>query len=425
MEKQRQTSEKSLSPSKLLARAISLHSAGHLGEAQRVYLNLLEDDPKHAQALMLLGVIRAQQGSYKEGLELLDKSIDIQPNDAQAHYNRGLALQNLERYQDAIASYEKSSVCDPTFAAPRWHSSLLRLTLGDYEAGWALFEWRWKYRPDDARRFPKPLWLGKEELNGKTILIHAEQGFGDTIQFCRYIPQVEDLGGKVIFEIPPALVGLISTLKSSAQLVTNGDVLAGYDFHCPLMSLPLAFSTSISTIPAEIPYLSADPRKHELWKQRLEAKTKPRVGLVWSGAPGHQNDNNRSIPLDQFCKLLQHDYEFYSLQKEIKPRDEEVMRRVSIIDFSTKLADFSDTAALISAMDLVISVDTAVAHLAGSLGKPIWILLPAIPDFRWMLNRDDSPWYPSARLFRQPCHGDWNSVITNVNFSLAAFSSEL
>jgi hypothetical protein len=297
---------------------------------------------------------------------------------------------------------------------------MLKLLLGDYEEGWELYEWRWKdWGRDFVRPFPQPLWLGDAPIAGKTLLIHPEQGLGDFIQCCRYIPMVEAMGAKVLVEVTAPLVPLISTLKGSFSVVRSGQPLPHFDFHCPIMSLPLAFRTTVETIPANVPYLFADPARKALWQQRLGPRTRMRVGLAWSGNPSHKNDLNRSMPFRALAPWLALAVDFHVLQKDIRPEDAAALAQFPNVQVhSAELGDFADTAALADEMDLVISVDTSVAHLAGALGRPLWVLLPFNPDYRWFLDRSDSPWYPSATLFRQPALGDWDSVVAAVEAQL-------
>jgi tetratricopeptide (TPR) repeat protein len=405
---------------KLFLRALALHRAGNLNDAETLYHTLLASNPKHGEALSLLGTIYAQRGNYEEGIRLMGEAISVKPNHAEAYFNRALSKQMLSRYEDALADYEKATVLDPTCAKAFWHKSLNHLTLGQYEKGWKLYEWRWKTRsPEEVRAFRQRLWLGNEALENKTILIHAEQGFGDTIQFCRYVPKVEALGAKVVFEVPAPLAGLMSTLKGSFRLVERGNPLPEFDLHCPLLSLPLAFKTLVNTIPADVPYLFAAPLKRKIWQDRLGEKSKPRIGLTWSGGKSRKLYDNRSIPLHLLAPLGHFNYEYHCLQKEFKNEDIAVLKQLGhITSHADSLNDFSDTAALMSEMDLIISIDTSVAHLAGALGKPLWVLLHYASDWRWMLARKDSPWYPSARLFRQSFRNDWAGVIAEVNTEL-------
>ncbi len=290
------------------------------------------------------------------------------------------------------------------------------LLLGRFEQGWRQFEWRKKCGgPIAARCYPQPLWLGEEDIAGKTLFIWCEQGLGDTIQFCRYAKLAEARNAKVIMSVQEPLRGLLKQISPTIQIINQGEVPTDFDYHCPLLSLPLAFRTTLETIPAELQYLKADEELRVAWAARLSPKTKPRLGLVWSGRTTHPNDHNRSIELEQFIPILGSHLDWICLQKEIREKDLALLRQLGhIAFFGDELRDFSDTTALLTQMDLVVTVDTSVAHLAGAMGKPVWLLLPYDPDWRWLLDRDDSPWYPSARLFRQQEIGNWAAVIDQV-----------
>jgi hypothetical protein len=271
------------------------------------------------------------------------------------------------------------------------------------------------------RLVDKPTWLGKESLQGKTILIYGEQGLGDFIQFCRYVKLVSDLGAKVILETPEALAGLMESLEGISQLVIKGEEFPIYDYQSPLLSLPLAFHTNLNSIPNAVGYINLDHHLNKTmeWKARLGSKLKPRVGLVWSGNPRHKNDHNRSLLLRDIFPFLPNQFEYISLQKEVREVDKLTLdSNPLILNFASYLNDFLDTAALIDNLDLVITVDTSVAHLSGALGKKTLLLLPYVADWRWLLDREDSPWYPSMKLYRQHAIGDWNSVLDKVKFDL-------
>jgi hypothetical protein len=264
-----------------------------------------------------------------------------------------------------------------------------------------------------------PLWLGDEPIAGRTILLHAEQGIGDTIQFCRYASLVADLGANGLIGVPPPLRDLMATIRGVAGIVSQVDVIPGFDLQCPLLSLPLAFRTRLDTIPAEVPYLFAPESWRDKWRARLGSRRHFRVGIAWAGNPAHRNDHNRSLTLEQIVGLVPPNVEFYCLQRDMRPRDIPALAMYPHVRYlGADLADFFDTAAVIAEMDLVISVDTSVLHLAGAMGAPAWGLLPSVCDWRWLLDRHDSPWYPSMRLFRQDTHGDWSSVLALVRREL-------
>lgn len=337
--------------------------------------------------------------------------------------NRGSALHYLGRIEEALDSFDRAIALQPELPEAHWNKALLCLAIGDFEQGWPAYEWRWRGATDlTPRDFSQPQWAG-EDLNGKTILLHAEQGFGDSIQFIRYLPMVAQKGGKIILELPDSLMPLIPDTDGLVSMHRRGDVLPPFDVHCPLMSLPLSFGTTATTIPAPVPYLRAPAERVDRWRTHLAQLGKPRIGLVWSGKPSHKNDHNRSIALSRLEPLLSvPGVSFVSLQREYRETELPALANLPIMRVDEAIADFADTAAAIGELDLVIAVDTAVAHLAGALGKPLWLLLSHIQDWRWMHDRSDSPWYPSARLFRQSQIGDWDGVIAAVAGELAAFA---
>ena len=359
---------------------------------------------------------------FEEALASCDRAAALQPDLAKAHYNRGNTLRMLGRFEEAVASYQRECAARPDFAEAHYNEALCRLLIGDLRRGWDEHEWRWQTKElgQGRRGFPQPQWAGGQEIAGRTILLHPEQGFGDIIQFCRYVPLVADRGARVILEVPSALYELMGSLRGAAQVVCTGGPLPPFDLHCPLLSLPRAFGTELASIPSAVPYLLASPERTKRWSDRLGPKTRPRIGIAWSGYRAHKNDHNRSIALDAFLSIFAgSNPSLVSLQREVRDADAATLReRSDVLHFGDELTSFADTAALISALDLVVSVDTGVAHLAGALAKPVWVLLPFIPDWRWLLGRDDSPWYPTARLFRQDAACAWDSVFVRVGAEL-------
>ena len=364
------------------------------------------------------------------------RAIEFAPALADAWNNLGLTLVDLNRHNEALASYERALALDASFAEAHWNHALCLLQMGRLEAGWREYEWRWQRHRIQAsqRHFAQPLWLGDFPLEGKTILLHAEQGLGDTLQFCRYATLVAAKGAKVVLEVPAELMRLLAALDGVSVLIEQGQPLPDFDCHTPLLSLPLAFRTELAGIPAATPYLHADPAASQHWATRLDealpaASTDLKVGLVWAGgsrphvAELRKNDARRSIALEMLKPVLDVPrVRFYSLQKGPAARElsEQADLVARITDYTDEFADFADTAAFVDNLDLVITVDTAVAHLAGAMDKPVWILNRLDTCWRWLLERADSPWYPSARLFRQPMLGDWDSVIAAVRDALAA-----
>jgi tetratricopeptide (TPR) repeat protein len=405
-------------------RGVALEQLNRLAEALSSYERALALQPNFPQALYNRGNVLKSLGRYAEALASYDRALAHRPQDAETLNNRGQVLRELMRYEEALASYDAAVVLQPNHVAAHCNAAAVRLMLGDFERGWADYEWRWQKASVvlTRRNFPQPLWRGGD-IAGRTILLHSEQGLGDTIQFARYVPLVAARGARVIFEVQAPLRALMAEFADGVEVIARGEPLPAFDLHCPLLSLPLAFGTRLDTIPAVTAYLRAPTERAEQWQARLAAKRRPLVGLVWSGRPGHERDRERSIPLRRLLPLLQSGATLVSLQKEVRPDDAAVLAaHTDILRFAEELNDFSDTAALVSQLDLVISVDTSVAHLAGALGKPTWILLPEVPDFRWLLGRDDSPWYPTVRLFRQDASRDWDGVIARVAAALREFA---
>lgn len=375
--------------------------------------------PEHAQAYYNLGLAFAELKQHQAALDSYDQAIAIKPDYVEAYSNRGSILSDLGLNQAALDSYDHAIALRPDDAEGHWNQSLCHLQMGAFEPGWAKYEWRWKTDKiesfKDKRDFPQPLWLGQEPLLGKTILLHSEQGLGDTLQFCRYAKLVRDLGASVILEVQRPLLTLLAQLDGVTALLATDERPPAFHYHCPMLSLPLAFGTKLDTIPAPDAYLRSAPDKVRQWKARLGDLDKPCVGLVWRGNPKHKNDANRSIALSDLTRFLPGHLRYVSLQKELGEADMDSLKEhPEILHCEDELKDFSDTAALCELVDVVISVDTSVAHLAGALGKPVWIVLPFNPDWRWLLDRSDSPWYRSARLYRQTAPGDWAGVLGRV-----------
>jgi Tfp pilus assembly protein PilF len=392
----------------------------HVSDALAGYDEALANNPAHVGARVNRGNTLLRFNRPADALASYDQALAALPDHPQILTNRGHALRRLDRPHEALASFEAALKKSPDFPEAHFEAALAHLTLGDFKAGWKAYEWRWKTNAfaDKRRTFRQPLWLGDAPLSGKTILLHAEQGFGDTLQFIRYAPLVAERGARVICEVQPELVSLPAPL-GGIEVVAKGNALPHFDLHCPLLSLPLAFGTELAAIPAKIPYLAAPSARVANWRDRLPPGNL-RAGVVWSGSLAHKNDANRSIPLAKFASLLAKlPFACFSLQREMRDADREVLQRLpNLVDLGPELSDFTDTAAVISLLDVVISVDTAVAHLAGALGKPVVILLPHAADFRWLRDRRDTPWYPTAKLLRQPAFGDWDSAISRLGDEL-------
>ena len=380
---------------------------------------LLALHPENKSALFYCAISYQKNNNIEKAKQLYDQLINEDSENLDALNNRAFILQSTGNYNEALNEYKKILQRNKHHANALLNTGIIKLTLGKLEEGWRLYEFRWLGELKKFQRhLNKPLWLGNESLRRKTILIHLEQGFGDAIQYCRYFKMLEALGAKIIAELPLPLIPLISFMQCNLQIIEKGKKLPSFNFHCPIMSLPLALHTDLAHIPAMWTgsrYLECDTERVSHWRNILGATTLPRIGLAWSGNADFANDRNRSIPLATFANLQSDRAQFISLQRDIRPTDQTALEsHQEIRHFGNQLRDFSDTAALIENMDLVISVDTAVAHLAGALGKPVWIVLPVNSDWRWLLDREDTPWYPSARLFRQSRLGDWGPVIASI-----------
>jgi tetratricopeptide (TPR) repeat protein len=502
----------------LFDQALALFRNGRLAEAKRIARRILADQPKHAQALHLLGAASSQQGNHTEGLRFIDaamqieeqsasiynsrgnvlaalqrfdeavasfdkaialksdfaepfcnrggalqqlqrfdealasydKAIALMPDSPEAFYNRGLALAELNRFDQALASYDKAialapdyaeAFCSrgaallalkrldaaltsydkaialkPNYADAYMNRALVKLLQGRYHEGWADHEWRWRARDFSSKRpnVDAPIWRG-ENLSGRHLLVFGEQGLGDVIQFVRFLPLLAERC-KITLLVPAKLVPLLRPSIEQTEIVSELSGAESFDFQVPLLSLPLAFDTRLETIPSKTPYLVASPERVKVWDERLPKSRALRVGIGWAGNPIFSTDRSRSIGLPRLLPLLPvPGVQFISLQKDLRAGDEELLCQYPhVIHVGDKLEDFNDTAAVMSLLDLIISSDTAPVHLAGALGRPVWVLLRHVPDWRWLLDRDDSPWYPSARLFRQPAAGDWDSVVAKV-----------
>lgn len=391
-------------------------------EAHADIARALELAPDHPEVTTNLGLVLQRTGRHEEAMVYFDRALALKPDLADAFNHRGTSLQDLHRFDEALANFECAVAVKADYADAHWNAALLRLLLGDFAKGWAGREWGRKCKAVGFvdRRFAQPLWLGEEQLKDKTILLHSDEGLGDTIQFSRYAPLVAATGARVILEVQDLLHPLLTGIEGVALCQPkSASRLPDFDLHCPLSSLPLALGTRLETIPPA-PALPPPPEALvQTWQARLGPHEKLRVGLVWSGNPAHGNDRNRSIPLRMLSVLLDIDASFVSLQKDPRPDDAAVLRaHPKILDPTEHFTDFVQTAALISCLDLVITVDTSVAHLSGALRRPTWILLPFTPDYRWLLGRDDSPWYPTVRLFRQTAPRDYASVLERVREEL-------
>lgn len=438
---------------------VALQAAQSLDEAVEAYRAALALDPRHvpsranlALALGALGrhdqslaaadeaialapgiaeahgarasALRAT-GRAGEALAAIDAALALAPGNAPFHANRANALRDLGRLAEARDACDRAITLEPGLADARRNRAMLMLLAGEWEQGWREWEWRKRSSEPSGDRFPaRPAWTGAEEVAGRRVFLHWEQGFGDTIQFCRYAPLLAARGARVALSVQEPLLRLARSLAPGIEVVGGArEPAGGFDLHCPLMSLPLAFGTTPGSVPPPA-RLRAPPELEAAWAARLGPRDgRPRIGLAWSGRPSHANDRNRSMPFAALAPLLDAGARWICIQQEIRPADAAALRADGRVGhFGAEIVDFADTAALLAQLDLVLSVDTAVAHLAGTLGLPLWLLLPRDPDWRWLAGREDSPWYPSARLFRQAAPGDWADVVGQVSAALADWS---
>ena len=387
---------------------------GKLDPAIALYEKALSLAPDHPGPWNNLGYARVAQGRIDEGIACYGKALAARPDFADAHNNLGNAYLARMDLDSAMRSYEKALFFQPDHPDGHWNRSLLALLRGDFERGWLEYEWRWLKFPEQRRHLRQPLWDGYD-IAGKTILLHAEQGLGDTIQFIRLAPLVAGRGATVNLECQRELFGLMQHIPGVARTVCRGDALPPFDVHCPLLTLPRALGLTLQSIPRETPYLSVDENLRRKWATRLQPHASEfKVGIVWAGARTHPRDAERSIGLDSFAPLAAlPGVRLFSLQK-----GGPAGTSFDLLDLTPELHDFADTAALVLNLDLVIGVDTSVVHLAGALGRPVWTLLPFSPDWRWLPAGDESPWYPTMRLFRQPEPGNWQAVFDRVVLEL-------
>ncbi|HXW39573.1 MAG TPA: tetratricopeptide repeat protein [Xanthobacteraceae bacterium] len=369
------------------------------------------------------GVALLNLGRYAEAVAANDAALAAVPGHANAWLNRGRALSQLNRWEAAVASYDKALAIRKDDANVHFNRALALLTLGDYGRGFAEYEWRWRRTgmpPQTSRG--RPLWLGEYPLTGKTVLLHAEQGFGDTIQFVRYVPLIAARAATVVLEVHPELTALLAGVSGAATVIARGEAPPRFDVHCPLGSLPLALRTEPGSVPAQIPYLAADPARLAKWSVRLNPLPRPRIAIAWSGNPSHVNDRNRSMAFAQMAPLFAAAASFVGVQRDVRDADAAGLAHATrLTQIGGELEDFVDTAAVLALCDLVVAVDTAVVHLAGAMGRPVWVLLPFAPDWRWTLQGERTPWYPTARLFRQASLDDWGGVIARVGEELDRF----
>ena len=403
---------------------LALHEGGRADSAVISFRRAITLKANYAEAHFCLGNSLLELNRLDDALASYDAAIALKADYADAYSNRGVVLKNMRRIEDAIASFDRAIALRPDFARAYCNRGFTLLLAGRLRAGWADNEWRLALK--GGQRAPKPTrytpqrWLQDESASGKTFLVRCEQGFGDTLQFCRYAAGIAGAGGTVILEVQPPLKELLARLEGVAKVIARGEPPPPFDYEYPIMSLPLIFATDLDSIPASARYVRSDPAKVRGWHERLGAPQGPRIGLAWSGSPTHADDRNRSIPLAELLAQLPHGFQYVGLQKELREGDRQTLRASGrVIDTSEHLTDFSETAALCDCMDLTISVDTSVAHLSGALGKPTWLLVPFNPEWRWLLDRGDTPWYPSMTLHRQQRFGSWRETLRRLAAALS------
>ncbi len=406
----------------LLRQANELLDAGNDAAADALFQRILDFDPAHKQARLRRIMIARRAGRREEVLALIETACRTDPSNAEWQVGRALALSEFDRHEEAMAAYDTAIALQDDYADAWFGKAQLLLLLGRYKEGWELYEWRFYVSglPADVRLFRQPMW-GGGGFHGQMLMVHAEQGLGDTIQFYRFVMQARSFGG-VIVEAPEPLARLFATQPQAPLVIPRGQPLPMFDLQCPMMSLPMLLGTELHSVPGEA-YLQADPALSAEWATRLPPPDgRPRIGICWASGQDATDVLRRTMPLQMLLETLDRDALIVSLQKEMPEPDLAVLRDAThVVDLGGALRDFADTAAVVSQLDLVISVDTAVAHLAGAMGQPVWILLPAVANWRWLVGRQDSPWYPTARLFRQNEPDDWTPVVAAVREAVRAF----
>lgn len=404
----------------------ALNRLGRSAEALASLERALALDPAHAEALGNRGNVLLKLNRPDQAIESYDAARRAAGDSARLLTNRAHALRRLDRPEEALADLRAAMALDPGHAEAQFELGLVQLALGQFADGWSAYEARWATAAFAVHRrdFRSPLWTGAQPVDGRTILLHGEQGLGDTIQFVRYVAHVARLGATVVLEVQPELASLLAQVEGATRVIARGQKLVAFDLHCPLMSLPRACGRTSTAIPAAVPYIKVAADLAAKWTHKLAQRSpdgRPLVGVAWAGRPTHDNDANRSIALRRLAPLFDlAGIRFVSLQRDASAEDRALLRAGrDVIDAADDLGDFADTAALMSRLDGVVAVDTAVAHLAGALAKPTIVLLPFAADFRWLRGRSDTPWYPTATLVRQPRFGDWDSAIGEVARYLA------
>ncbi len=408
-----------------------MRELGQYGVAMQHYARALQIDPENADACYNRANALKDEGKIADAMAAYEQTLRLRPHHAEAYNNLGVLLRDQGKLTEALEHFRKASAIHPDHAESRVNEAMLLLLMGDMEAGWRRYEWRWRMKGAKPPRTDKPLWDG-QVLAGRTILLEGEQGLGDCIQFVRYASLIKQLGGRIVLRCPSSLARLFTSVDGVVAVVPEGEPLPPYDCHAPLMSLPLLMGTNLATVPNAVPYLYPSQQAVAFWGNRLGRTQELKVGIVWAGNARHSNptanavDRRRSINLAALAPLTRMaNVRFFSLQKG--PAAEQIadLPALAMTNYMDEMTDFADTAALIANLDLVIGVDTSVIHMAGALGKPVWVLSRFDGCWRWLLDRDDSPWYPSLRLFRQSRQDDWSHVIQSIAAALEQQAKKL
>jgi tetratricopeptide (TPR) repeat protein len=409
----------------LYGAAMSLIQRGELQRALAMLDHLCKIQPLSAEAHYNRGALLGTMERYDDELAAYRQAIALKPRFVRAYVNLGVALRDLSRFDEALLQFKKALSLDPNDAGARTNRAQTNLLLGEFEHGWREYEWRWRDGTGSHGFAQNTLWTGAQPIAGKTVFVHHEQGFGDTLQFVRFVDRLGATGAHVVLRVQDALLPLLQHYRGAAEVIGEAAPVPHFDYHIPIMSLPFALKLRATDLAVLAPYVHADDALTREWDNLFDDSDRQlKIGIVWSGSTTHLNDRNRSIPLEQLKPLLDADARFFALQQEVRESDRacfaQLEQRGRLHDVSARLTTFAQTAALIARLDLVISVDTAVAHLAGALGKPVWVALPFMPDWRWQLERNDSPWYAQARLFRQTTRGDWTGVMAALRTEIDA-----
>lgn len=397
---------------------------GMAKDAVKCYYDAVSIDPKMTSALINLGDVNVDLTHYEEAISNYDAALAVDSSLSDALVNRGVAFHIMKKFEDALSSFDQAILIDKNCAGAHFNKALTLVSLERYQEGWKEYEWRWAYErfTSPPRSFMSLLWLGHEELNGKSILVHSEQGLGDTIQFCRYLPMLSRRADSIFVEVEEPLISTIKSMNLGIKVFKKGSAIPAHDYHCPMMSLPLALQSYECRPPFPDKYLSANRELVSQWKARLGSIDIPRIGIVWRGSATHQNDRNRSIALRDLMTVMPEGCQYLSLQKD-PTQDERALLASNpmYLDYSNDINDFQDTAALMDCLDLVVGVDTSTIHLSAATGIQTWLLLSYVQDWRWPPDGGQSPWYSSMRILRQSADQEWRPVLNHLESEILRF----